>query len=127
MTLNEFAMATLDQSEVNVLLDRLEEGKQANGENFPEYSPVTIGIKRGNGGFISQSGNIALKDTGTFHSSVKLDINSKFAEATSDAHIASKLFEIFGGDILDFSKDEVLEIFEEKRPLIVEQLKNYLK
>jgi hypothetical protein len=123
---DNFLIEVLDDEAIAIMQDRLEEGKQANGNSFPEYSPVTIGIKRAMGGFISKSGNIALKDTGTFYKSMELKKQGSFAQITSDLPLADKLISDWGGDIFDVSVEENNEIFERKREEYIKNMQNFL-
>lgn len=123
---DNFLIEVLDDEAIAIMQDRLQEGKRADGNSFPEYSPVTIGIKRATGGFISKSGNIALKDTGTFYKSMELRKENSFAQITSDLPLADKLIRDWGGQIFDVSVEENNEIFERKREEYIKNMQNFL-
>ena len=123
---DNFLIEVVNEEALSILQDRLEDGKQANGESFPEYSPVTIGIKRATGGFVSSSGNIALKDTGSFYNSMKLDKQSNYAEIVSTSSLFPKLVQRYGDKILDVSKEENNEIFERKREEYIDNISKFL-
>lgn len=122
--LPNLAIDVLDESDILIMQDRLEQGIYADGSSFPEYSETTIGIKRSTGGFISQSGNIALKDSGDFYDSMNLKKFKGFAEI--DAADPDGLNERFGSNILDVSQDESNEMFEIKREQLLKNVEKYL-
>ncbi|MEX0597029.1 MAG: hypothetical protein WD512_11070 [Candidatus Paceibacterota bacterium] len=122
----EILLSVVDDEAIEILQDRLEDGKRADGNSFAPYSDVTIDIKRSTGGFISSSGNIALKDTGGFYRSMELRKEKKFVEVTSNDSIANDLFDAFGDDILDLSVDENNEVFERKREEYIKEIDKFI-
>ena len=123
---DNFLIEVLDDEAIAIMQDRLEEGTQANGNGFAEYSEATIGIKQSNGGFISQTGRIALKDTGNFYDSMYLRKENTFAEITSDLPLAEKLPRDWGDHIFDVSVEENNEIFERKRDKYIKNIENFI-
>lgn len=122
---SEFALAVVDDSAIEILQNRLEDGKRADGGSFPEYSENTIGIKRATGGFISPSGNIAWKDTGEFYDSMRLRKEKGFIEIESYDEKAGRIFEQ-APTVLDVSEDENNQIFEDKRQEIIDNIEKYI-
>jgi hypothetical protein len=121
----KFALQVIDDEAIDILQNRLEEGKDSKGGSFPEYADQTIAIKRIEGGFLSQSGNIAWKDTGGFYRSMFLNKQEKFIEIDSQDSNYPKIAQR-APDVLDVSEQENNEIFENKRDEIVEVFRKFL-
>jgi hypothetical protein len=121
----KFALQVIDDEAIDILQNRLEEGKDSKGGSFPEYADQTIAIKRIEGGFLSQSGNIAWKDTGGFYRSMFLNKEEKFIEIDSQDSNYPKIAQR-APDVLDVSEQENNEIFENKRDEIVEVFRKFL-
>ena len=121
----KFALQVVDDEAIDILQNRLEEGKDSKGGSFPEYADQTIAIKRIEGGFLSQSGNIAWKDTGGFYRSMFLNKQEKFIEIDSQDSNYPKIAQR-APDVLDVSEQENNEIFENKRDEIVEVFRKFL-
>lgn len=119
------ALEVVDDEAIEILQNRLEQGKRADGNSFDEYKPLTLEIKRATGGFISPSGNKAWKDRGDFYDSMKLRKANGFMEIDSDDEKAAKIFER-APDVLDISIDENNEIFENKRDEMINNFEKYL-
>jgi|DEB0MinimDraft_10_1074344.scaffolds.fasta_scaffold03994_3 hypothetical protein len=115
----EIALSVVDDEAIEILQNRLEEGKDSKGGSFPEYADETIAIKRIEGGFISPSGNIAWKDTGQFYNSMFLNKLNGFIEIDSNDENYPEIAKR-APDVLDVSADENLEIFENKREEMLE-------
>lgn len=119
----ELAISVLTNEEIAIMQDRLEQGLKADGSSFQEYSPNTIIIKRQTGGFISPSGNIALKDTGDFYNSMVLKKYGNYAEIdANDIHNLAR----FGDDILDVSDAEATEMIAQKEDELSKEIEKYL-
>lgn len=123
---SSLAVNVLTDDEILIYQNRLEQGKYADGKDFPDYAPLTVQLKRLNGGFISQSGKIALKDTGEFYDSMKLRKEKDFAEITSDNEKAGKLVEAYGDEIFDVSDEEATEMAEQKEVEIAKEIEKFL-
>jgi hypothetical protein len=121
----KMALQVVDDEAIDILQNRLEEGKDSKGGSFPEYADQTIAIKRIEGGFLSQSGNIAWKDTGGFYRSMFLNKQEKFIEIDSQDSNYPKISQR-APDVLDVSEQENNEIFENKRDEIVEVFRKFL-
>jgi hypothetical protein len=121
----KMALQVVDDEAIDILQNRLEEGKDSKGGSFPEYADQTIAIKRIEGGFLSQSGNIAWKDTGGFYRSMFLNKQEKFIEIDSQDSNYPKIAQR-APDVLDVSEQENNEIFENKRDEIVEVFRKFL-
>ena len=121
----KMALQVVDDEAIDILQNRLEEGKDSKGGSFPEYADQTIAIKRIEGGFLSQSGNIAWKDTGGFYKSMFLNKQEKFIEIDSQDSNYPKIAQR-APDVLDVSEQENNEIFENKRDEIVEVFRKFL-
>tara|TARA_R110000868_G_scaffold111534_2_gene301102 strand:+ start:1540 stop:1965 length:426 start_codon:yes stop_codon:yes gene_type:complete len=121
----KIALQVVDDEAIDILQNRLEEGKDSKGGSFPEYADQTIAIKRIEGGFLSQSGNIAWKDTGGFYRSMFLNKQEKFIEIDSQDSNYPKIAQR-APDVLDVSEQENNEIFENKRDEIVEVFRKFL-
>jgi hypothetical protein len=121
----KFALEVVDDEAIEILQNRLEEGKDSKGGSFPEYADATIAIKRIEGGFISSSGNIAWKDTGDFYNSMFLNKQEKFIEIDSQDSNYPKIAER-APDVLDVSEEENKEIFENKRDELIEVFRKFL-
>ena len=121
----KMALQVVDDEAIDILQNRLEEGKDSKGGSFPEYADQTIAIKRIEGGFLSQSGNIAWKDTGGFYKSMFLNKQEKFIEIDSQDSNYPKISQR-APDVLDVSEQENNEIFENKRDEIVEVFRKFL-
>ena len=121
----KIALQVVDDEAIDILQNRLEEGKDSKGGLFPEYADQTIAIKRIEGGFLSQSGNIAWKDTGGFYRSMFLNKQEKFIEIDSQDSNYPKIAQR-APDVLDVSEQENNEIFENKRDEIVEVFRKFL-
>jgi len=107
--------------------NKLEEGKRPdNGEDFKEYSNLTLIIKRQTGGFISPSGNLALKDTGDFFNSMKVNKREIAAEITATDSKTSMLIDTYGDGILDVPNEDVQPIVDEARPRAIADIKSKL-
>lgn len=120
------AISVLDDEQIAVMQRRLEQGVKASGESLPEYTPFTLQLKRASGGFISPSGNIALKDTGSFYNSMKLDKRQDYAEIASSDSISSELAQRYGDDILDVSDEESSEMIAQKEDELAIEIEKYL-
>lgn len=125
--LPKLAIKVIDDEDLDIVRKRLEQGEYDDGSSFPEYKPLTLSIKRETGGFVSQSGNIALKDTGGFHNSLKLDKRGDYAEMTSNDSVVGKLVTRFGDEIFDVSQDEATEMVIQKRDKLIEELEKFLQ
>ena len=123
--LSGFAIDTIEEDDLYIIKDRMEQGLDADGSSFPPYSPTTLDIKRGTGGFISPTGNIAWKDTGGFYDSWKVQKYDGFAEIDSDDPIAAKIF-VLAENVLDVSQEEANEMFENKRDEFIELIENFI-
>lgn len=118
----EVAISVISDNELEIPKDRLEQGIRADNTTFKPYTPFTIKMKKASGGFISQSGNIALKDTGDFYRSFNWVKKKDYLELDATDPKTNKLFEAFGDDILDVSEIEANEILEQTREQFIEQL-----
>ena len=105
----------------------LEEGIRPDGQLMDDYAERTIEIKRRDGGFISQSRRIALKDTGSWYDDMFIvkKKNTSFID-NKDLAMTDKLVTDFGDPILDIPEDEKEHIIEEAKPRFYEQINNKL-
>jgi hypothetical protein len=106
--------------------NKLEEGIYPDGEEFREYSQVTLAIKRAKGGFISSSGRLALKDSGSFYNSMFVRKEPLFAELNATDSKTDKLVAEFSDRILDIPQDAHQEIVDESRDRFIDMCKKDL-
>lgn len=122
--LPSLAISVITDDDIDIMQDRLEQGLYADGSEFPEYSPLTLTLKRLEGGFISQSGRIALKNSGAYYQSMILRKEKDYAEIVADD--VHNLSVRYGDEILDVSQDESNEIFERKREPFINAVENFI-
>ncbi len=115
-----------DDDVIEANQNSLEQGIRPDGKEFEPYSEVTLEIKRANGGFISQSGRIALKDTGSFFDSMRVVKKDTFAEITATDSKTSMLVGGYGEEILDVPESEKQPILDKSRPNYIENCKKFL-
>jgi len=106
---------------------KLGEGKRPdNGEETPDYSQRTLTIKIRKSRFISPSKRIALKDTGDFFKSMKVNKSEIAAEITASDSKTSMLIDTYGDGILDVPNENLQPIVEEARPRAIADIKSKL-
>lgn len=105
--------------------ESLLKGQRIDGKELPEYKNLTLQIKRETGGFISPSGQLAMKDTGGWYSDMKTKITEDSAFITNDNSLTGELIGRYVS-ILGVPDKEKQEVIEEARPRYLYKIKNAL-
>lgn len=116
--LQSIYVSAIDEDEVIIAnQNSLEEGIRPDGQLFDVYSERTIEIKKRDGGFISQSGRIALKDTGSWYDDMYVKRYKDWLEIhNKDIAMSVKLTQDFGDQILEVPKDEIQILIKNAEP-----------
>lgn len=118
-----------DEKIVKANQDSLSNGIRPDGVEMQPYKPLTLQIKRQTGGYISPSGLIALKDTGSWYKNafVNTDESRNAKEIQNrDSTLTGDLVERFGNSILDVPDSQVDVIMEDARPRFISSVKKAL-
>jgi hypothetical protein len=123
----ELQVEALDNDEIiEANQNQLEQGLKSDGSSFEPYSPVTLAIKMRDGGFISQSGNLAMKDTGAFFRSMVVRKERLFAEMGATDSKTEMLTLAHGDTILGVPENAKQDLIDSSRDKFIELCEKHL-
>ena len=109
-----------------MIADQMFSGYDGRGKKIePEYTPFTVSIKRQKG---QPTDRVTLRDTGDFHSSLRVEFDEGGFYVTSDDSKAAELLEKYGTNIFRLSNQNLTILIREYiRPAFAEKLKELLQ
>nr|DAD77816.1 MAG TPA: hypothetical protein [Myoviridae sp. ctlRg1] len=110
----------------DMIADQMYSGYDGRGKKIePEYTPFTVSIKRQKG---QPTDRVTLRDTGDFHSSLRVEFDEGGFYVTSDDSKAAELLEKYGTNIFRLSNQNLTILIREYiRPVFAEKLKELLQ
>lgn len=110
----------------DMVADQMYSGYDGRGKKIePEYTPFTVSIKRQKG---QPTDRVTLRDTGDFHSSLRVEFDEGGFYVTSDDSKAAELLEKYGTNIFRLSNQNLTILIREYiRPVFAEKLKELLQ
>ena len=106
-------------------VQQMEQGINSEGNRIlPEYAPSTKAIKRKKSQPVDK---VTLKDTGQFHSQVRVKRYPSKKELVSYDSKSEKLQTKYGPEILGLTDENMTIIKENMKPLMISDIRNLLK
>ena len=117
---------TDDNQAIKLNQDQLIKGYDSNGVKMKKYTKNTINIKKAEGGYISPSGRIALKNKGDFFNDMKVFKEVDFMAIFSTDKKYNLLIDRYGKDPLGLTEKDTDKLLTSSQKELTEALEKKL-
>lgn len=125
--ITEIAIDVIDDNKaIKLNQDQLVKGYDSNGVEMPKYTKNTIRIKQEEGGYISPSGRIALKDKGDLFNDMKVFKEPDFMSIFSTDKKYNLLIGRYGKDVFGLTEKDSEITLKESNPRLIKKMQEIL-